>query len=277
MQLAKSLTLTIAVISLCVSSCKKKIAEEPETPAPTVWTEVFTEDFDTDLSQWNIWQGGAYNNEYQYYSNSSSNLSISGGILAITAIKETVTGATTNSNPTTKSFDFTSGRIESKTLYSAKSSTPKVKFSAMIKLPDGYGMWPAFWSYGANWPMNGEIDILEAKGNLPYQYSTNYFYGTVAGTDLVHNSDVSTYTSASSLTDSYHLYEVIWEQNSLTFLLDGVIVSTKTGTYIPSMFGKSQMITLDLAVGGDYFGNPLPSTIVTGTMYVDWVKAYTSL
>jgi beta-glucanase (GH16 family) len=259
-----------------MSGCKKKKIEEPKVDT-TVWTEIFTENFDSDLSMWNVWKGGAYNNEYQYYSDSIANLNIMGGVLEIAAIKDTVSGATTNSNPTAKTFYFTSGRIESKTLYSANSNTPKIRFAARIKLPAGYGMWPAFWSYGNNWPTNGEIDAMEAKGNLPYQYGTNYFYGTSPGTDLVHNSEVSTVTSATSLTDSYHVYEVIWEQDKLTYLLDSVIVSTKTGPYIPSMFGKSQTITLNLAIGGDYFGNPAPSSIVTGTMYVDWVKAYSSL
>lgn len=31
------------------------------------WTKIFNEDFSADLSQWNIWTGGAFNNELQYY------------------------------------------------------------------------------------------------------------------------------------------------------------------------------------------------------------------
>jgi beta-glucanase (GH16 family) len=275
MKLSQCLIYSTIILFFFLSGCKKKKSEEPVVE--TVWTEIFTEDFDGDLTKWNIWQGGAYNNEYQYYSDSSSNLSISNGVLAISAIKDTVTGATTNSNSTPKNFNFTSGRIESKNYYSANSTSPKIRFSARIKLPAGYGMWPAFWSYGDNWPTNGEIDAMEAKGNLPYQYGTNYFYGTSPGVNLVSNTEQSTVTSTQSLTDSWHTYEVIWEQTKLTYMLDGVIVSTKTGTYIPSMFGKTQKITLNLAVGGDYFGNPPASSIVTGTMYVDWVKASSSL
>jgi beta-glucanase (GH16 family) len=288
MNLIKPILYSIIFVSLVVSSCKKKDNEEPEVITADTgydfndtvltnagWTKVFSEDFGTDYNQWNIWQGGAYNNEYQYYS--ATSLNISNGTLVITAKKESVTGATTNSDATQKAFDFTSGRIESKNSFSSNSTTPKIRFSARIKLPEGYGMWPAFWSYGDNWPTNGEIDALEAKGNLPYQYATNYFYGTTAGNDLVHNAEVSTVNSTTSLTDSWHVYEVIWEETKLTFLLDGKIVSTKTGTYIPSMFGKTQRIALNLAVGGAYFNNPAPSSIVTGTMYVDWVKAFSSL
>jgi hypothetical protein len=28
-------------------------------------------------------------------------------------------------------------------------------------MPTGSGTWPAWWSYGPNWPNNGEIDTIE--------------------------------------------------------------------------------------------------------------------
>jgi hypothetical protein len=40
------------------------------------------------------------------------------------------------------------------------------------------------------------------------------------------------------------------------------------------MFGKKQKLTLNLAVGGSFFNNPPASSIVTGTMLVDWVRVY---
>lgn len=270
------------------SSCKKdkETVSNPSVPVDTLnydldestlvaagWNVEFRENFDANFNKWDIWEGGAYNNEYQCYSNASKNLKIANGILILTAKKETVNGATTPYNATLKSFDFTSARIESKNYYSANSSAKKMRFSARIKLPSGYGMWPAFWSYGNNWPTNGEIDALEAKGNLPFNYATNYFYGTTQGVNLVSGED-KTITASRSLVAYWHVYEVIWEETKLTYLLDGKVVDTKTGSYIASMFGKSQRIAVNLAVGGDYFGNPPVADIETGTMYVDWVKAF---
>src|SRR5215467_10384095 len=64
------------------------------------WTKIFEDDFTSDLSKWNIWTGGAFNNELQYYQ--QANLQVINGNLAITAKKETVTGATTPFDPTPK-------------------------------------------------------------------------------------------------------------------------------------------------------------------------------
>ncbi|ARK08984.1 glycoside hydrolase family 16 protein [Fibrella sp. ES10-3-2-2] len=239
------------------------------------WRKTFEDDFSTDLSKWTIWTGGAYNAEAQLYQ--APNLQLANGILSIVAKRETVVGPTLPSNPTPSSFSFTSGRIESKALVSANATTPKVRISARIKLPTGYGMWPAFWAYGDPWPTQGEIDIMEARGNEPYNFSTNYFYGRKAGVAL--SGDFSrVITSNVSLTDCWHVYELIWQKSQLVYMLDGQIVDTKTGGYIGSLFGKSERIILNLAVGGYFFGNPPPtaSQIVTGTMQVDWVKVFTS-
>ena len=67
-------------------------------------------------------------------------------------------------------------------------------------------------------------------------------------------------------------------------MLNGKVIRTLTSTedpgqYVDDMFGKTQNIALNLAVGGDYFKNPNlpnPDDIVTGSMYVDWVKVFTS-
>lgn len=239
----------------------------------TGWTRVFNDEFTADLSSWNVWTGGAYNNELQYYN--GANLTISNGALNITAKKETVTGATTNFDATPKTFGYTSGRLESKVLYSASTATPKVRMISRIKLPAGYGMWPAFWSYGDPWPTQGEIDILEARGQEPFSYQTNYFYGRRANTNLVRGA-TTIINSNLNLQSCWHVYELIWAQNSLTFLLDGVVVDVKTKGYVPNLFGKKEKVVLNLAVGGAFFSNLDPASIQTGTMQVDYVKVFTS-
>lgn len=240
------------------------------------WTKTFEEDFSTDLSKWNIWQGGAFNNELQLYQ--ASNLQLVDGSLVITAKKEpvAVTGPTNPFDSKPKSFLYTSGRIECKTNVSASTQTPKVRMVARIKLPAGYGMWGAYWSYGDPWPTQGEIDMVEARGHEPTKYQTNYFYGRARNKNLVRNAEGFINTNG-DLTACYHVYEMIWEKNTLTSYLDGVQVEQKSGGYIPNLFGKTERITLNLAVGGDFFPNLDPGRIVSeGKMSIDFVKVFTS-
>ncbi|HEU4903622.1 MAG TPA: glycoside hydrolase family 16 protein [Flavisolibacter sp.] len=262
-----AVTATIAADGVCDYNLDESILSS------NGWSKVFEDEFSASLGSWNIWNGGAYNNELQLYQ--AGNLLVNSGVLTIKAIKETVSGPTLPSDPTLKSFDFTSGRIESKANFSASTSTPKVRMSARIKLPTGYGMWPAFWSYGDPWPTHGEIDIMEARGNEPYQYQTAYWYGRRSGVNQASGTE-GYITSSVNLADCWHVYEVVWEKNSLTYYLDGKAVDVKTGGLIPNFFRKTQRVVLNLAVGGGFFGNPDPSTIQTGSMQIDWVKVFTA-
>jgi beta-glucanase (GH16 family) len=188
LQTTRDNTGTIATASTTVNAnaiCNYTFNETTLTSAG--WTKTFEDNFDADLSKWNIWTGGAFNNELQYYQ--AANLQVANGNLVITAKKETVTGATTPFDATPKTFSYTSGRIECKSNVSANASTPKVCMIARIKLPPGYGMWSAFWSYGDPWPTQGEIDFLEARGQEPTKYQTNYFYGRAANRNFVRNQE----------------------------------------------------------------------------------------
>jgi beta-glucanase (GH16 family) len=262
---------TVTIPDVAPVVCDFEIEEDSLTAKG--WTKVFDENFDADLSKWNVWTGGAFNNELQYYQ--AANLSLQDGALLITAKKETVTGATNPFESTQKTFAYTSGRIESKTTVSANAATPRVRIMARIKLPSGYGMWPAFWSYGDPWPTQGEIDILEARGQEHQQYQTNYFYGTSSGVNVVNNA-TGIIKASDDLTECYHVYELIWEQSMLITILDGTVMERKiSGGHINSLFGKQERITLNLAVGGLFFSNLDPEQITPSVMYVDWVKVFT--
>jgi beta-glucanase (GH16 family) len=247
---------------------------DEETLTSDGWTKTFEDNFDGTLGKWNIWTGGAFNNELQHYQ--PGNVAVTDGVLVITAKRETVTGNTNPYDQTQKTFDFTSARIECKTNVSANATTPRIRMMARVKLPSGYALWPAFWSYGDPWPTQGEIDIVEARGTETTKYQTNYFYGNNANTNLVKDAE-AVIQADGDLTQCYHVFEMIWEKNKLTSILDGTIVEVKTsGGYIPQMFGKEQRITLNLAVGGAFFGSIDPSQIEGGELHVDWVKVFTS-
>ncbi|WP_266364056.1 glycoside hydrolase family 16 protein [Tellurirhabdus rosea] len=236
------------------------------------WTKTFEDEFSRDLSRWNLWTGGAYNEELQHYQ--PSNLVLSNGILSIVAKRETVVGRTRPNLPEPKTFRFTSGRIESKTAFAPGGRVKELRISARIKCPGGYGMWPAFWAYGDPWPTKGEIDILEMRGNEPLKYTTNYAYGPRAGENQAPDA-TAVIQPGVSLTDCWHTFELIRARKTLTFLFDGRVVDVKQGRMVEELYTKPENIVLNLAIGGTFFGHPSPDQIVPGTMQVDWVKVFT--
>jgi beta-glucanase (GH16 family) len=235
------------------------------------WTKSFEDNFDSDLSKWNIWTAGGYNSELQHYQ--APNLQLSGGILAIVVKKENVTGASNPFDKTQKSFKYTSGRIESKTTFTADATTPKVRIIARIKLPKGFGMNSAFLSYGPNLPTGGQIDVLTAYGQDPTRYTTNYYYGTKPLQNIVQGA-FGYVTTDTDLTNCYHVYEVEWTKDALVYYLDGKVIERKTaGAHVPDLFGKKQNLSLYVAVNTDFLTR---AQIQTGTMYVDYVKVFTA-
>lgn len=288
------LSLLFFTVAFCsFSSCSESnndpspdpVNEEPDGPDPESedpnrsWNLVWEEEFDGDLSDWNIWQSGAFNNEIQLYR--PEQLELQDGILTINVQRETITGPNNPFDATPKEFQYVSGRIESKTTFGPSSAQGETeyRFMAHIKMPPGNGMWPAFWSFGDPWPTRGEIDIIEARGNLPMEFSSNIFYGTEPGIPITNiENTLAEHEVDVDITSDFHTYELIWTANNLEIWFDGALLHRYTANplnYIATIFGQKQQIVLNTAVGGFFFPNTSPSTFVDiSEMQVDWVRVY---
>lgn len=203
----------------------------------------------------------------------SQNVVVGGGKLSLLAQR-------TGDNPSDSRCtgygprSFYSGRIHSK----GKVEKTYGKLVASIKIPSGYGMWPAFWTLGANiagtgWPSCGEIDIVEWQSTAPtwMKSAVHFYHGGQADWGTGENGGYN-------LADSFHTYEVEWTASSLIFRLDGTHVGTTFAHNEPA-FQRAHYILLNLALGGNFYGNPSAASVdlpwgATKSMDIEWVRWY---
>ncbi len=235
---------------------------------------VWSDEFDAaalDLKKWEfeVNARGGGNNELQYYV--TNNVRVRDGLLTIEARKEHYTGPG-------GTREYTSSRIRTK----GKGDWLFGRFEIRAKLPKGQGLWPAIWMmptdarYGG-WPNSGEIDIMELLGQQPNKvYGTLHFGDAASG----HGSKGGNYTLPSgNFADQFHVFRLDWEPRQMRWYVDDKLYQTQTdwhtrGKEFPAPFDQRFHLILNLAVGGNWPGNPQASTVFPQTMQVDYVRVY---
>ena len=177
---------------------------------------------------------------------------------------------------------YTSGRVNTQNKHDFKYGI----FEARIKVPEGQGFLPAFWMMPTNenlygqWPRCGEIDIMEVLGN-----DTDKSYGTIHYGNPHSESQGSYQLTAGSFSEEYHNFAVEWEPGRISWYVDGCLIHTENDWYsategqgeitYPAPFDQPFYLILNLAVGGNWPGNPDETTdIASAALYVDYVKVY---
>jgi beta-glucanase (GH16 family) len=78
--------------------------------------------------------------------------------------------------------------------------------------------------------------------------------------------------------DDFHLFAVEWEPNEIRFYVDDHLYATRTRADLPPgakwVYDHPFFILLNVAVGGDWPGNPDTSSTYPQTMLVDYVRVY---
>lgn len=237
-------------------------AQIPDVPG---WQLAWQDEFDgpqIDTDSWDVInRRNSQNNEKQYYRPEQA--SIVDGKLRITATNEPISGK-----------DYRSARLESFGTYGPG------RFEARIDLPTTQGMWPAFWLYPRDlqWPTRGEIDILENRGSQPLLVSSAYHWQTNPGPCCDQHRYVSEeYTTEDggepvNFHEGFHVYAVEWEKTQLRFYVDGEMHYRVLQTPDRPIFDTPKNILLNLAVGGDFGGDPNGTTIFPQHMDVDYVR-----
>ena len=247
------------------------------------WSDEFAQADGTspDSAKWSfdIGGGGYGNNELESYTSRTNNARIINGQLVIEAKQENFTG------PDNIPRNYTSARMLTK----GKWSWTYGRMEARIKIPRGQGIWPAFWMLGANidsvgWPACGEIDIMENIGKASDQGTTHgTIHGAHTGGGGSYNGGAGvggTYTlpGGAVLGDDFHIYAVEWTTNQIKWYLDNVQYFTATPATLPAdgiwPFSLPQFFLLNVAVGGNWPGNPDGTTVFPQQMLVDYVRVY---
>jgi beta-glucanase (GH16 family) len=238
------------------------------------WKMVWHDEFDgpaLDPSKWVYVTGGNGfgNRELEYYTGRPQNIRIENGMLAIQALQEAFRGADGIKR------NFTSARIHTR----GKFAQSYGRFEARIKVPFGQGIWPAFWMMGdvaKRWPANGEIDIMENIGREP-----STVHGTIHGPGYSGEHGIGASFSLPSggrFRDDFHVYAVEWEPEAIRWFVDGAQYHSVTPASLPArarwVYDHPFYLLSNLAVGGEWPGNPDGSSRFPQTMLVDYVRVY---
>jgi beta-glucanase (GH16 family) len=216
-------------------------------------------------------EAGRFNEEWQRYTNSDKNAFIENNCLVIKAIHESDEHGIDQ---------YTSARLNT----ANKQSWKYGKIAARIKLPEGEGIWPAFWMLGANinenggdtpWPQSGEIDILELYGSKDDgAIEANIHYADSSDSHGMMGA-VSYKLPEGKFSDAFHVFELEWNAEKFTWLVDGEeFASTPITAEYLSEFHKEFFILLNIAVGGTWAGRPDETTNFPQHMYVDWIRVF---
>jgi beta-glucanase (GH16 family) len=281
----------LATASGYTTSSVTSQAFSPNVPPGTlVWSDEFSNSTtgntlpDAKVWAYDTGNSGFGNHELETYCASGSNTAPcdstnpnayadTSGILHIVALRPS-TGV------------YTSARMKSQGLFSFQYG----RIEARLKIPEGQGMWPAFWLLGNNitvnpWPACGELDVMEhIDGNDPPANvgatppGYDWIAGSVHGTGL--NGSTQFHPSGFDPTQ-WHTYGMTWTKGKIEYYVDDP--TSPYATYTPSTQAGTwpfddgpQFVILNLAVGGDWPGNPDGTTVFPSELQVDYIRIYTN-
>lgn len=274
-----------------------------------VWEDDFNgQELDQDI--WGYELGRVRGNEQQHYTDSKDNVFLRDGNLVLKVTDRKLEDQYLNPvGSAARKVKYDSGSVRT----SGKKEFLYGRIEMKAKLPKGKGAFPAFWTLGADfnldgdissrqgygWPACGEIDIMEMIGGTirtdetnegkqsnKVVYATPHFY--YANGDADKDGSYSPYELGRSIgmdddfNDEYHIFGINWSEDRIEWYLDGEIYSTieydQSDARIRALqacFNKPQYIQMNLATGGNWAKNAGDHLADDNTEFViDWVRYY---
>ena len=225
----------------------------PGAPDPSKWT------YDLGNGNW-----GWGNGELQNYTSDPDNVTIEDGRLFIFARSE--------------GGGYTSARIKSQGLFDFQYG--RVDIRAM--LPIGQGIWPALWMLGSDittesWPACGEIDIMELVGHQPRLIHGTVHWGPNNGQHQYNGAIAPALTFPETFADEFHVFSIEWEEDLIKFYMDDIHYHTITPQNMNGFnypFNDAFFFIMNVAVGGEWPGDPNETTPFPGFMAVDYIRVF---
>lgn len=256
-----------------------------------VWTDEFNSD-GKPRSDWSYETGFVRNEELQWYQ--SDNATVKGGCLVIEGRKENVS----NPNYVAGSSDWKTNRVQAE--YTSSCITTQNshtfmygRFEIRAKIPVGRGAWPAIWLLGNTWewPMNGEIDILEyyIKNGQPAILANTCWSSNQRWT-AVWNESVTPLTYFSDKdpdwSNKFHLWRMDWDEDYIRIYLDDELLNeidlsqtmnqgfdnNYENPFNTQHEGFGHYILLNLAIGSN--GGTPDNSVFPLRYNVDYVRVY---
>ncbi|WP_428741778.1 glycoside hydrolase family 16 protein [Tenacibaculum sp.] len=271
----------LLVAVFCVSSCSTDDKQTVARFTDLVMSDEFTTNGAPNPAIWDYEIGtgenGWGNNELQYYTDRTKNVTVQNGVLIITAQKEDYNGAS-----------YTSARLVTK----GKLEQAYGRFEARIWVPGGSGLWPAFWMLGADsdqvgWPQCGEIDIMEYRRREPTSVSGSIHGPGYSGATNPQGQITKSYDLLNDRFDAgFHVFGIEWGPEYINYYVDDVLYNQITpedlevtpddgsGALGEWVFNKPFYIIINLAVGGNFPGLPDSETTFPQSMLIDYVRVY---
>ena len=266
-------------------------------------TLTFQDEFngsELDTSKWGLALGCFDPNAHSQaqYSDAKENVSVSGGVLHLTARYEPKTQKwdrnthsmvtvdreckrTSNGQTDSYKAPFTSAMVQTRDNKGVKwAAYGDFYAEARIKLPTAVASWPAFWMTGTDpisFPAHGEIDVVEAKGWDPHYLQANVHTPRVGNPQKTEQHQGQLGGDGSSQSQ-FHTYGVEKNGRAITFYLDGRKAHTVTYDKVkgsnPFVNDANGMILrLNQMVGGTFLASDKGDTTYTdATKYIDAYK-----
>lgn len=259
-----------------------------------LWADDFNES-QLDSSNWGYELGSIRGVEQQHYVKSEDNVFMRDGKLVLKATDRDKEDQYKNPRGN-RQVIYNSGSVRTH----GKQEFLYGRIEMKAKLPKGRGAFPAFWTLGADftldgkvsgkqgygWSRCGEIDIMELLGGNEGEarnkqvWGTPHFYdkdrGDGDGDYKGTGGKAYTNPSGADYNDDYHVFGINWSPDKIEWYVDGVVYNTLDltnptwGEAAKKCFNRPQYIQLNLAMGGNWPGDA--ATNLAGTEFeIDYV------